>query len=318
MKKRTLLFAYLLLGSLLYAQAPQMISYQAVIRNSNNNLVVNSTIGMKISILQGSNSGPAVYEEIQTPVSNDNGLVSIEIGNGTVLSGDFSAIDWSDGPYFIQTEVDPSGSTNYTITACSELLSVPYALYAEKSNATNCSSCDTHFVNANADDTINGDLTVDNLIYSAPHVYNAYVTDVDFTARSGDAIVNIGSGNGGAYIANKISYGMSASVEIPSNAVVTDVEIYYYDKDTTSDLRIYFWKHMLAGGYILIGNVMEQSSAGAGVIRLSSGLPATYTSGTKYEFLVISVDSEGKMVPWPGFTLRIKGIKVTYELNKAL
>jgi hypothetical protein len=75
------------------AQAPQKMSYQAVIRNSANALVINQVIGMRISILQGSANGTSVYTETQNPTTNANGLVSIEIGGGTLVSGNFSAID---------------------------------------------------------------------------------------------------------------------------------------------------------------------------------------------------------------------------------
>jgi hypothetical protein len=122
----------LLLTAHIIAQSPSKMSYQAVIRNSSDNLVQNKQLGMKISILQGSNTGSSVYTETQTPVTNANGLVNIEIGSGTVVSGDFSTIIWSNGPYFIKTETDLSGGTNYTITGTSQLLSVPYALYADK------------------------------------------------------------------------------------------------------------------------------------------------------------------------------------------
>ncbi len=111
------------------------MSYQAVVRDANNDLVTDTQIGMQISILQGAADGTAVYVETQTPTTNANGLVSIEIGGGTVVSGDFTAIDWSAGPYFIKTETDPAGGTSYTITGTSQLLSVPYALYAKKANS---------------------------------------------------------------------------------------------------------------------------------------------------------------------------------------
>ena len=126
---------YTTVGALLltlssFAQAPEKMSYQAIIRGANNALVTNQQVGMQISILQGST---AVYEETQTPTSNTNGLVSLEIGTGTVISGSFTAIDWSADTYFIKTETDPTGGTNYTITGTSQLLSVPYALYATTS-----------------------------------------------------------------------------------------------------------------------------------------------------------------------------------------
>ena len=131
MKKLFTILVAVLLTATVWAQAPQKMSYQAVIHNSSNSLVTNMPIGMQISILQGSTSGAAVYVETQTPTTNANGLVSIEIGTGTVVSGDFASIDWANDTYFIKTETDPTGGTSYTITGTSQLLSVPYALHAK-------------------------------------------------------------------------------------------------------------------------------------------------------------------------------------------
>jgi hypothetical protein len=126
--------AYLLFCSVALAQAPQQISYQAVIRDASNNLIINHPIGMRVSLLQGSATATAVYVEIYNPnpSTNANGLVTIQIGTGIATSGIFSSIDWSIGPYFIKTETDIDGGTNYTITGTSQLLSVPYAFFAAK------------------------------------------------------------------------------------------------------------------------------------------------------------------------------------------
>ena len=121
---------YLLIGSSIFAQAPQKMSYQAVIRNTSGALVTSTSVGMKISILQGSATGTVAYSETQTASTNANGLVSLEIGAGTVVSGTFSGINWANGPYFIKTQTDPLGGTNYTIVGSSQLLSVPYALFS--------------------------------------------------------------------------------------------------------------------------------------------------------------------------------------------
>lgn len=133
MKRIITFFAAVLITVNLLAQAPSKMSYQAIIRNSSNALITNSVVGMRISILQTTPNGTPVYVETQAPTTNPNGLVSLEIGGGTVLSGNFSTIDWSNGPYFIKTETDPTGGTSYSITGTSQLLSVPYALYSESS-----------------------------------------------------------------------------------------------------------------------------------------------------------------------------------------
>lgn len=118
-----------------WTQSPDLMTYQAVIRNAENQLLSNRAISIQISILQGTPSSAAVYTEFHMVNTNYNGLVSLEIGNG-VSGDDFSLIDWSSGPYFIKTETDPDGGTNYTITSLSQLLSVPYAKYADQAGNT--------------------------------------------------------------------------------------------------------------------------------------------------------------------------------------
>lgn len=136
MKKISTLIVAALISMSVWAQSPEMMSYQAVVRDASNVLVTNQSVGIQISILQGSATGTAVYVETSTSSTNSNGLVSIEIGAGTVVSGTFATIDWSAGPYFIMTETDPTGGTTYTITGTSQLMSVPYALYAKTSGSS--------------------------------------------------------------------------------------------------------------------------------------------------------------------------------------
>ncbi|SDC84416.1 Lcl domain-containing protein [Williamwhitmania taraxaci] len=130
MKRIFTILAAVLMTATVWAQSPEKMSYQAVIRNSSNALVTSTNVGMQISILQGSSTGTVVYTETQTPTTNANGLVSLEIGTGTIVTGTFSAINWATGPYFIKTETDPSGGTAYTIAGTNELMSVPYALFS--------------------------------------------------------------------------------------------------------------------------------------------------------------------------------------------
>lgn len=115
-----------------YSQ-PNQFSYQAVIRNAGNALVTNQNIGLKVSILSLTPNGTVLYSEYHLPSTNSNGLVSVQIGAGTMLLGNFAAINWANGPFFIKTDIDPTGpGTNYTISGTSQLLSVPFALHAKK------------------------------------------------------------------------------------------------------------------------------------------------------------------------------------------
>lgn len=131
MKKILLLF-WILTGFFMgLSQAPEKMSYQAVMRNGSGQLLANQAIAVRVSILQGSPAGAAVYSERLTGNTNANGLISLEIGTGTVLTGTFATIDWPAGSYYLKTETDPAGGTSYTIVGTSQLLSVPYAMYAK-------------------------------------------------------------------------------------------------------------------------------------------------------------------------------------------
>lgn len=153
MKKLYTFLAMFIFSVSIFAQSPEKMSYQAVIRNVSDALVVSSPVGMQISILQGSASGTAVYVETQTPTTNANGLISIEVGNGTVVSGNFTTIDWSTGTYYISTDIDPTGGTAYTISGASQLLSVPYALFAKNSAGVAGSQWTTNGNNINNTNT---------------------------------------------------------------------------------------------------------------------------------------------------------------------
>ncbi|MGQ7947211.1 hypothetical protein [Flavobacterium sp. WC2509] len=114
-----------------FAQSPEKMSYQAIIRSQDNSLVANSNVSLKIIVHQGTAAGTNVYEETHSVTTNNNGLVSLEIGTGKSVTGSFSTISWEKGPYFIETQVDAKGGTNYNIIGITQLLSVPYALHAK-------------------------------------------------------------------------------------------------------------------------------------------------------------------------------------------
>ena len=117
------------------AQSPDMFNYQAVARDDQGNVLSNQDVGIKISILQGSASGTVVYEEEHTKMTNDQGLVNLMIGNGSVLSGTFSNINWGNDSYFLQVGLDETGGTSYSTMGTTQLLSVPYAKYADSTGS---------------------------------------------------------------------------------------------------------------------------------------------------------------------------------------
>ena len=150
MKKKILFIGLFLLANIGFAQAPQQFSYQAIVRNAGNAIVANAPVGVRVTILQGSASGTSVYVETQNPTTNLNGLATMSIGAGTVVSGSLATIDWSNGPYFIRTETDPTGGTTYTITGTSQMMSTPYALYAARSGTTAAAGATTQITYNNA------------------------------------------------------------------------------------------------------------------------------------------------------------------------
>ncbi len=134
------------------------MNYQAVIRDGSNQLVKNQSVGMQISILQGSVNGVPVYVETHTKSTNANGLLTVVIGGGQTVSGNMGGIDWSNGPYYLKTETDPTGGSNYTITGTSRFMSVPYAMHAKTAESIQLSGNESAFNgwDKNASDDFSG------------------------------------------------------------------------------------------------------------------------------------------------------------------
>jgi uncharacterized protein (TIGR02145 family) len=132
MKKISLMIVFTAMVLSLIAQSPNAFKYQAIARNINGEVIGNKQVSMRISILQGSTSGTSVYVEKFNKQTSKFGLIEIEIGNGNILSGSFSLIDWSAGPYFVKVDMDENGGSSYAEMGISQLLSVPFSLYAAK------------------------------------------------------------------------------------------------------------------------------------------------------------------------------------------
>ncbi len=129
--KRILHLSALFITFLSFAQVPQGISYQAIALNGSGNPVVSSNVGVRLSVLDNSATGTVLYTETQTKTTNPQGLFNLVIGQGTVVSGTFSTINWGTNSKFLKVEMDVAGGTNYTLVGTTQLLSVPYALAAD-------------------------------------------------------------------------------------------------------------------------------------------------------------------------------------------
>ncbi|HBX50396.1 MAG TPA: hypothetical protein DEH02_04925, partial [Bacteroidales bacterium] len=120
----------LVLANLLIAQSPAFFKYQAVVRNASGVTLQTQNVNLKISLLQGSATGTSVFSEEHAVTTNEFGLVNIEIGSGSTQIGTIAGIDWANGPYFIKIELDATGGNSFVEMGTTQLLSVPYALYA--------------------------------------------------------------------------------------------------------------------------------------------------------------------------------------------
>ncbi len=123
------LFCAIILGVM--AQAPGLMNYQAVVRQANGNPVPNNTnVAMRFTVHNSTSTGTVVYQETTTKTANQFGLVTHQIGSGNVVSGTIAGINWGNGAKYLQVEIDPAGGTSYADMGNSQLVSVPYAMYA--------------------------------------------------------------------------------------------------------------------------------------------------------------------------------------------
>ena len=130
----------LFLASLIYAQVPQAFTYQTIAFNSAGAPIANGHVNLRISILDNSATGTVLYTETHTKTTNNKGLVNLNIGEGTATTGNFEGINWGTNTKFVKVEMDPTGGSNYTNVGVNQLMSVPYALVADKVNMNSANS----------------------------------------------------------------------------------------------------------------------------------------------------------------------------------
>jgi len=272
MKKYVIIVSFIFGTVLTSAQLPEKMSYQAVVRNSAGQLLVNQNISIKASILKGSDTGISVYAERLSTTTNANGLANLEIGSGTVLSGTFAGINWSTGNYYLKTETDPNGGTNYTISGASQLLSVPYAMYAKLSGSVSSSPWITIGNNISNTNTGNIGIGTSNPTEKFDIVGKTKTTMLQLTngAGVGKLLTSDAVGNANwaqvmrkdvlgispysfvsehnnhnidvvrAYFPNNINNGLLiAQVKLPTGAIISqNIKVYLIDNNLNKDYKI--------------------------------------------------------------------------------
>jgi hypothetical protein len=293
MKKLLATFIFCALGYLNFAQAPQQFTYQAVVRSTSNALVSNAPVGVRITLLQGSAVGTNVYQETHTPTTNANGLMTVKVGNGTVVSGSFSGIDWSTGTYFIETEIDPNGGTSYSISGTSQLLSVPYALYAENSGSSIPGPQGPAGASGNGiiSTLDNGDGT-----FTFNYADGSFFTTSDLTGPAGSNGVGIDSlTTSGNNFTVYYSNGTNATYSLSSNWTLNGADIYNNNTGnigigvTTPLEKVHARDNFLVDGTYGGTDILEVNGAGSRMFFYprKAAFRAGYATGTEWDDLSV-------------------------------
>lgn len=206
--KKILSLIAIMLGALVgYSQAPGILNYQGVARNSVGNVLVNKTINLRLTIRDGAAAGPTVYQESRIVTTNPFGLFNVQVGSpgATSVTGTIPGVNWAVGAKFIQVEIDPNGGTSFINIGTAQLASVPYSLYSNLSgdlvlpfNKTQADA-GTLFKITNSNTTSAGATALEGLTNSTAGNANAIIGTVTSASPGGFSagVRGINNGTGG-------------------------------------------------------------------------------------------------------------------------
>ena len=314
MKKSLLILAVFLCFNITntFAQAPQSFSYQAIVRDASNIAITNQNVGIKILILESSQSGNVVYSESHNVITSPLGLVNLKIGDGSTLSGDFSTVSWGSSNHYVRIELDENGGTNYQLMGTSQLLSVPYALYSESSGSGSSSTytggngisiSGTVITNSNPDQvvsltgtgsttvsgsypnfTINSTDNVNDLDFSTSNeIQTISQSGTDITLSNGGGTFSILDGTAAIWqVTGSDIYRLNTNVGIGHNAPINRLHVI----DTLSNTRINSGLFEVVGGSTagsiyrgLYSGIQGTSGFNRGIQGTSDGVSSETNSG---------------------------------------
>ena len=193
--KKIILLSALLISALTFAQVPQGISYQAIALNGSGTPVVSSNVRVKLSVLDNSATGTVLYSETQLKTTNAQGLFNLVIGQGTVVSGVFSAISWGTNPKFLKVEMDAAGGNSFAVIGTTQLLSVPYAMHA----ASVASIAGNSSINDDIIENKSSTLVFDDYSANKIFAYSGNTASWSSQTYNGDTSVTLMDSNGNIF-----------------------------------------------------------------------------------------------------------------------
>jgi hypothetical protein len=303
-----LIIAILISSGNLFAQAPQKFNYQAVARDASGNLIANQSVNFRISILQASASGTAVYVETHAKTTNAFGQATLVIGGGTIVSGNFSIISWGNNSYYLKTEMDATGGSTFALMGTTQLLSVPYALYSNTAGSGGNSYTGGTGINVNGT-TINNTSPDQTVVLTGTGATTVTGTYPNFSINSTDNNTTYTAGSGISVAGTVISNTQPNAThtgDATGNSALTVVKLQGRDIATTAPVNgqalkwnssTLKWEpatdmnttYTNGNGINITGSTISNTSPDQTVTLNGTG--ATTVSGTYPNFTINSTDN---------------------------
>ncbi len=299
--KLLILFVFIFISTvkIAFAQAPQGIPYQAIARNSSSGIITNHAISVRFTIHDSSSTGGAVYQETFSPTTNAVGLFNVNVGTGSVTIGTFSNINWGRTAKFIQVELDAAGGTSYVDMGTTQMMSVPYALFAQSTgttgsdgakmllyknhfNSVSSVAIDSTYFNSKFDDY---EIELYNVTFTTScHPYilfsttngSSYLTSASNYEGGIFAYSSAGTGGGGLGTGQiNLTYNANAPTTTFGYSFTTSLHVFNVNNSNSKTITGFSMYRVSGGGYFnqdfINGSINSTSVLNAFIINISAG-----------------------------------------------